>query len=182
MGIEHTTPDAARARPTIIERKQKPDGTIREYGCSLVHRSKTLAVIEFLMAQGGEIFGTPIEVPPGSISHGYFWTNRLYNVYRMRRADGSLIAHRFDAVTDVALSEDAVSYRDLILDWWVTADGVLIEEDRDELEQLQAEGHITQRDLELVNAAARQVFSRYRHIIDGIAELERKLGIEPIRG
>lgn len=182
MSVEHTTPDIERARPAIIERKQKPDGTIREYACTLVHRSPTLAVIEFVMAQGGEIFGTPIEVPPGSISHGYFWTNRPYDIYRMRRADGTLIAHRFDAVADVVLSDDAVSYRDLILDWWVTADDVLIEEDRDELEQLQAEGHITPRDLAIANSAARQVFSRYRHIIDGVAELERKLGIEPIRG
>jgi predicted RNA-binding protein associated with RNAse of E/G family len=164
-------------RAPILERKQKPDGTMREYGCTLVRLTPGLAVIEFVMAQGGSIFGTPIEVPPGSISHGYFWKRRPYNLYRMRRADGSLIAHRFDAVTDVRLSADAVEYRDLILDWWVLPDDTLIEEDRDEFDGLLAAGKIAPTDIAKAHEAERAVYSRYRHIIDDVVRLERKLGL-----
>jgi predicted RNA-binding protein associated with RNAse of E/G family len=165
-------------RAPILERKQKPDGTMREYGCTLVRLTPGLAVIEFVMAaQGGSIFGTPIEVPPGSISHGYFWKRRPYNLYRIRRADGSLIAHRFDAVTDVRLSADAVEYRDLILDWWVLPDDTLIEEDRDEFDELLAAGKIAPADIAKAHEAERAVYSRYRHIIDDVVRLERKLGL-----
>ena len=179
MSREHTPPGDARARPAVTERKQKADGTWREYGCELLHLEPGLAVVEFRMQQGGAIFGTPIEVPPGSVSHGWFWTRRPYNVYRMRRADGTLIAHRFDAVADVRLSPETVEYRDLVLDWWVMPDNTLIEEDRDEFDELVAAGKLSAKDLAAAGAAERAVFSRYRHIIDGVAEGERRLRITP---
>ncbi len=160
-----------------LERKQKVDGSWREYHCTLLHREAGLVIIRFLMEKGGAIHGTPIEVPPGSVSHGYFWKRRPYNLYRMRRADGSLIAHRFDAVADVQIGAEGVSYRDLILDWWTLPDGSIFEEDRDELAQLQTSGSLDAGDLAIAEEAARQVWSRYRHIIDDAVKLERKLGL-----
>jgi hypothetical protein len=177
VGGEHTRHDAGPARSPILERKQKPDGTWREYPCTLLHLRGGLAVVEFVMVHGGVIFGTPLEVPPGSVSHGYFWTRRPYNLYRMRRPDGSLIAHRFDAVADVRLSAQQLSYRDLILDWWVQPDDTLIEEDRDEFEDLRAAGRLTAADLEAAGRAERAVYSRYRHIIDDVVKFERSIGI-----
>ncbi len=88
--------------------------------------------------------------------------------------EGQLLAHRFDAVADVKLSAETVEYRDLILDWWAFPDDTLIEEDRDELEDAIERGTIDAKDVERANEAARQVFSRYRHIIDEAVELERK--------
>jgi protein associated with RNAse G/E len=129
-------------------------------------------VVRFRMEKGGAIFGTPIEVPPGSVSYGYFWANRLYNLYRMFRPDGSLIAHRFDAVADVRLLEGAVDYRDLVLDWWVLPDDTIIEEDREELDALADTGVLGPEDVARANRAAYQVLSRYRHVIDEAAEIE----------
>ncbi|MCO5201746.1 MAG: DUF402 domain-containing protein [Chloroflexi bacterium] len=112
-------------------------------------------------------------MPAGSVSYGYFWARRPYNVYRWLRADGTLIAHRFDAVTEVRIAGDSVRYRDLALDWWALPDGTLLEEDRDELEGLAASGALMATDVERANEAARQVFSRYRHIIDEVAPERR---------
>ncbi|MCC7364361.1 MAG: DUF402 domain-containing protein [Dehalococcoidia bacterium] len=178
MAREHTpgSEPAASPRP-IIERKTKPDGSERTYPCELVHLAPTFAVIRFHMQIGGTIFGTPIAIPPNSVSDGWFWRNRPYNLYRMRGPDGAILAHRFDAVTDVRLSPDEVAYRDLVLDWWVAADDTLIEEDRDELEELIGAGALTIADAERAEEAARLVFSRYRHIIDDVAKVERQLGI-----
>ena len=176
MAVEHTpASDQVAIGHPIIERKQKSDGTIREYGCTLLHLDAGLAVVEFVMRKGGAIQGTPIEVPPGSVSHGYFWKRRPYNLYRMHHADGTLIAHRFDAVADVRLSPEIIFYRDLVLDWWVMPDGTLIEEDRDEFDALLAAGAMERRDVERAEDAARAIFSRYRHIIDDVEKLERRL-------
>lgn len=122
-------------------------------------------------------FHIPIEVPPGTVSHGYFWTRRPYNVYRFRSPGGQLLGHRFDAVADVTFAEDEVRYRDLVLDWWSLADGALIEEDRDELDGLVAAGTFSAEDQAAALSAARQVFSRYRHIIDEVEALEAKYGL-----
>jgi predicted RNA-binding protein associated with RNAse of E/G family len=182
VAVEHTpaTDHVATAHP-IIERKQKPDGTIREYRCTLLHLDAALAVVEFVMEKGGVIHGTPIEVPPGSVSRGYFWKRRPYNLYRMHRADGTLIGHRFDAVAGVRLSPDVIFYRDLVLDWWVTPDDTLIEEDRDEFDAMVAAGTLAPGDIERAEDAARTIFSRYRHIIDDVVLLERRLGIRQPR-
>lgn len=133
--------------------------------------------MRFQLKDGGVAFGPPIEVPPGSVSYGWFWARRTYNLYRMFRDDGSLIAHRFDAVANVKLLEGAVEYRDLVLDWWVTPDHTIVEEDRHELELLAANGVVGPEDVKRANAAAYEVLSRYRHIIDDVVVLERKLGI-----
>jgi predicted RNA-binding protein associated with RNAse of E/G family len=175
MGSEHTPPLVRPGRGAkIIERKRKPDGTVREYPCTLEFRSQTVTIIRFVMAKGGTIVGLPVEVPPGSVSDGYFWPRRTYNLYRMKHADGSIIVHRFDAVADVRVSDAAVDYRDLVLDWWALPDGTLIEEDRDEMEALLADGKMSKIDAKRANQAARDVFSRYRHIIDEAEALERR--------
>ena len=176
ISAEHTPPGdrSAIGRP-YLERKKKADGSWREYRCSLLHLEPGLVIVRFVMERGGSIPGTPIMVTPGSVSDGYFWSRRPYNLYRMRRADGSIIAHRFDAVTDVVIGEAEVSYRDLVLDWWVLPDGLVLEEDRDEFDALRSAGGMTARDARRAEGAARQIWSRYRHIIDEAEDLEARL-------
>lgn len=172
---DNPSTEAFTSGTPIIERKEKADGSTREYACTLVNRQSGLVVVEFMMAKGGSIYGTPIEVPPGSVSHGFFWTRRPYNLYRMRDPSGAIIAHRFDAVSDVRFGEGFVSYRDLILDWWVTPDDVLIEEDREEYDAALESGAMSRVDAEAANRAARQIYSRYRHIIDEAAAIEERV-------
>ncbi|MCZ7578547.1 MAG: DUF402 domain-containing protein [Dehalococcoidia bacterium] len=110
--------DAPASLPRYREVKVKPGGAELAYETDLVHRDRTLVIVRFLMRQGGGPPSLPVEVPAGSVSYGYFWARRPYNVYRWLRADGTLIAHRFDAVTEVRIAGDSVRYRDLALDWW----------------------------------------------------------------
>jgi predicted RNA-binding protein associated with RNAse of E/G family len=77
-------------------------------------------------------------------------------------------------VTDVRVTDDGVEYRDLLLDWWVLGDGTLTEEDRDEFDTAIADGSISGADIARAEDAARQIYSRYRHIIDEVEELERR--------
>lgn len=159
---------------SFLERKRKADGSIHDYETELVHRDQTVVIVKFVMMRGGGPPRLPVTVPAGSISYGYFWPRRTYNVYRWLTAEGELIAHRFDAVTAVKVTETSVDYRDLVLDWWAFPDGTILEEDRDELEQGVAAGMVSAADERLANDAAYQVFSRYRHIIDEVEALERR--------
>jgi hypothetical protein len=161
----------------VVERKQKPDGSIREYHCRLAHATAALVIVRFEMPDGGKQFAMPLQLPPGSWSFGYFWRRRPFNLYRMRGPGGVVLGHRFDAVRDVRFAPGEVTYRDLALDWWVLGDETLVEEDREEFEQLVASGTFSESDVAAANEAARQIYSRYRHIIDGVAILERRLGL-----
>ncbi len=165
--------------PPYLEKKVKIDGTVREYRCTAAHLERGMAIIRFQMRGGGLVPGTAVYVPPGSVSFGFFWASKPYNLYRMMDRDGVAFAHRFDAVADVQIGEHELSYRDLELDWWALPDDTLIEEDRDEYDQLVATGNIDQRDEEQAREASLAVYSRYRHIIDRAAALMVRLGIRP---
>ncbi|MGE3075408.1 MAG: hypothetical protein AB7N24_16755 [Dehalococcoidia bacterium] len=176
MKAKDTTAKASadsRPRP-FRERKVKLDGSVHDYETELVHRDGRVVIVKFVMTRGGGPPRLPVVVPAGSVSYGFFWPRRPYNLYRWIGIDGALIAHRFDALADVRVDDEGVTYRDLLLDWWAFPDDTLIEEDRDELEEAIANGAISAADAERANEAARQLFSRYRHIIDEAVELERK--------
>lgn len=165
--------------PPFLEKKQKIDGTVREYRCTAAYRSDTFVVIRFPMRGGGIIPGTTIHVPRDSVSYGFFWANRPYNLYRMVTAAGEPFVHRFDAVADVSISHDSVSYRDLVLDWWALPDETLIEEDREDYEALVSSGEVSLADREVAREAAAAVFSRYRHIIERAGAFLAREGIRP---
>jgi predicted RNA-binding protein associated with RNAse of E/G family len=167
----------APAPVAITERKIGADGSVREYHCQLAASRRGLTVIRFDMPQGASVFGAPVDIPPGSVSYGWFWARKPYSLYRMFGPDGALLAHRFDAVASVRLGDDAVEYRDLVLDWWVLPDDTIVEEDRDELDALAAKGVLSPGDVAAANTAAHEVLSRYRHILDEVAALEAKLEI-----
>lgn len=163
----------------FLERKEKADGSVREYRCTLAWQARGLAVVRFPMERGGSVFGTPVSIPPGSVSFGFFWQGRPYNLYRMLDRNGQTLAHRFDAVANVRIGRDGVSYRDLVLDWWVLPDDTVLEEDRSEFDQMVADGTLSPEDREQANEAARAVLSRYRHIIERAAALLAEEGIGP---
>jgi predicted RNA-binding protein associated with RNAse of E/G family len=165
----------------MIERKLKPDGSVREYQCEAVHRSADLLVVRFVVAEPSA-YVTPIPLERGTISDGWFWRRRPYSLYRFHRPRGGVAAHRFDAVDRVEFDEDVVTYRDLVLDWWVLAGGEIVEEDRDELEELRAAGTLAASFYEGALRAAQTVLGRYRHILDEVETLERRLGITPEAG
>ena len=178
MSLQHTPrPDGGATRLSVVERKIKPDGTVREYPVELLHASAAVVVVRFRMTRGGTQAAGRIVIPEGSISDGYFWLRRPYNMYRMKRADGTIIAHRFDAVRSVAFDGAVISYGDLVLDWWALPDGELIAEDREEYEAALAAGGVSADDAARTNEAARQVIGRYRHIIDEAEALERRHGL-----
>ena len=163
----------------VIERKIKHDGSVREFSCEGLRVTPNLAVVRYVIHNPGS-FATPVTLPPGSISDGWFWKRKPYSLYRIRTPGGEVVAHRFDAVTKVNISEDVIAYHDLILDWWVLPGGQLVEEDRDELEELVASGGVSAATRDKALAAASTVLSRYRHIIDDVEVQERKLKLWPL--
>ncbi len=149
----------------ITERKIKANGSVHEYLCDLVYASDELLVIAYVMKRGGTLPGIGLTVLPGSVSYGYFWCDRPYNLYRMKRPDGSIIAHRIDAVTGVEWTTTVLEYRDVVLDWWLPASGGLVAEDEDELAEAIAAGLLSEADIAAAEAARLAVEGSWQGII-----------------
>jgi hypothetical protein len=158
----------------VREVKVRLDGSEVAFDCELLGLSPNVAVVLFRIP-GGSSFHTPVHFPPGSLSYGYFWKRRPYNAYRIIGPDGSVIAHRFDAVTDVSLSPGEIRYRDLVLDWWILPGRELLEEDRDEfLEAIEA-GLIAPPWVREAEAAGRTIRSQSRRLVREMEGLEQSL-------
>lgn len=152
---------------TVVETKHTLDGRAQRFSCLGLLMTPALAVIRF--DHPAERRAGGFHIPSGSRTLGYFWRGRAYNCYRMTGPVGVVIAYRFDVVERVRISETAVSYRDLLLDVWLSPAGELTVEDEDEVADAAARGLLSPDQLERIARTRRLLEQQYRRIV---AEVE----------
>ncbi len=72
----------------ILEIKEYLDGRRKEFPCTLLSLAADKAVILYRMSHAAQIEN--VKIPAKALSLGYYWTDRLYNVYHWsgpRRTD-----------------------------------------------------------------------------------------------
>ena len=79
--------------------------------------------------------------------------------------------HRFDVVEDVHLGEREVSYRDLLLDIWIDASGVVQVEDESDVADARREGTLSNVQLDRINGTRDLILRRHRVIAAGAERL-----------
>jgi len=121
----------------ILEVKRHLDGREEVFECERVLVTPNEAVVRFLI---------PVDVgsvPAGTLTLGFFWRWRSYNLYRFLSPQGDVLGHRFDVVSEVRIAPDRVRYLDLLLDVLVAADGTVTIEDEDDVSRAAANGLLT---------------------------------------
>lgn len=160
----------------IVEVKRHLDGRVERFECALLLRRPHVLVVRFdhrkALGAGGGV------IPAGSRSYGFFWRRRPYQLYRICGPDGRLIAHRFDVMQDVRLSEREVSYTDLLLDLWVDAQGRARLEDEDEVAVYARRGLLSTAQRRRIERARAVLLRGHRRIA---REAERLLAVHHIR-
>ena len=156
----------------IVEVKRHLDGRREEFPCQALSVSPQLAIVRYVTPEvreaGGYVF------PTGSVTYGFFWAGRHYNLYRMLSPDGRLIAHRFDVVAEVQIGQERVEYQDLALDLWVNPNGEAQVEDKEELAVFEADGLLPRALETLVEETLAHLQQHYLEIIrEGDRELAR---------
>lgn len=157
----------------ITEVKRHIDGSAHRFACELVLRRPQLVVVRFDHWRGRSAGG--FHFPRGSRTFGFFWRRRPYSLYRMAGPNGRLIAHRFDVLEDVRISDDEVSYLDLLLDIWVAPDGSVQVEDDDEVAGFAARGLLSGARLARIERTRALVLRRHPAIVREAARLLKRL-------
>ncbi|PFZ49722.1 DUF402 domain-containing protein [Bacillus wiedmannii] len=109
----------------IIERKIRYDGTTIDHACLLIEAQQDKIILyhevqySFTMAAND----TKLTIPKGSYTVAYYWGNRPYNLYVWRDQEGC----------NTYITDQVVSFEDLILDIMVLPSGELYILDEDEL-------------------------------------------------
>ncbi|MHB1133257.1 MAG: DUF402 domain-containing protein [Chloroflexota bacterium] len=115
----------------ILEIKHTLAGARREFWCELCELTTEHAVILFRLRRDVDLAG--VLMPAGTLSFGHYWTDRHYNVYHWLLPDGTTRAYYVNLADNTDLREDAVEWRDLVVDVLLTPDGSARVLDEDEL-------------------------------------------------
>lgn len=105
----------------FLEVKETLDGRRYEYPCTLLTREEGMAVLLYVLERPGRV--GDIQLPPGTMTLGYFWVDRPYNLYHWIRPDGRTIAYYLNLADRTAIEDDRLSWRDLAVDILLTPDG-----------------------------------------------------------
>lgn len=119
----------------IIERKIRYDGTTIDHACLLIEAQQDKIILyhevqySFTMAANDK----KLTIPKGSYTVAYYWGNRPYNLYVWRDQDGRYLGSYFNIVKNTCITDEVVSFEDLILDIMILPSGEFFILDEDEL-------------------------------------------------
>ena len=116
---------------TIIEVKHTLAGIRKEFPCTLYDLRADEAVVLYESSRDYEIAG--LLLPRGTLSFGYFWPARPYNVYHWLTPDGHTLGLYCNISDRTRISAAHICWRDLAVDVLVTPDGRCRALDEDEL-------------------------------------------------
>lgn len=105
----------------FVEIKHRLDGSIQRFECQPVHVSDREAVILHRRSSEGRV--ADLVLPAGSLTFGYFWMDRPYNVYHFVTEAGETLGIYFNICDQTEIGAEVLSWRDLIVDLLATPDG-----------------------------------------------------------
>lgn len=119
----------------IIERKIRYDSKIVDYPCRLLTRQKQSAVLFHIIEESFTMIanGASLTIPIGSYTIAYYWENLPYNLYFWRDHQGNYLGSYLNIVKHTTITDEVVSFEDLIIDILVLPNGEYFMLDENEL-------------------------------------------------
>ena len=119
--------------PSVLEIKRTLDGREKRFDCHLLAggADERRAVVLFVSRAPMHVHG--VDLPPGTVTFGYFWTDRPYNAYHWRSPSGETIGVYFNLSDRTRIGDGVLEWRDLTVDILITPAGRVDVLDEDEL-------------------------------------------------
>jgi hypothetical protein len=116
------------ALPEITEVKHTLAGVRKTFSCRLIERRPGEAVVLFISSAAVRIH--EVALPAGTITFGYFWEKRDFNVYHWMAPGGATIAFYVNLADQTRIEAETLTWRDLALDILVppAAEAIVLDE------------------------------------------------------
>lgn len=102
------------ALPQITEVKRCLTGPTLTFPCQVIaHRPGALVVL-YVLPHERRVHH--LQLAAGTVTFGYFWSDRGYNVYHWMDATGRTLAHYVNLSDDTVIEPEVLSFRDLVVD------------------------------------------------------------------
>jgi predicted RNA-binding protein associated with RNAse of E/G family len=115
----------------IVEIKETLAGARQTFACQLVARRAGEVVVLFVLPAARTV--EAVALPAGTVTFGYFWEDRPYNVYHWMTPAGTTIAWYVNLADRTRIHEGTLSFRDLTVDILLPPQGPPRVLDEDEL-------------------------------------------------
>ncbi len=109
------------ARKSIKEIKSTLGGIRKEFDCELLTRGPAEAVVIYRMPRDVQL--EDVLLSKDTVSLGYFWEDRPYNVYHWIDPLQDTVALYFNIADGTRISQQSIEWRDLTVDVLITPDG-----------------------------------------------------------
>jgi hypothetical protein len=147
----------------IEEIKRHKNKEHQRFLCEVIHRDEGYLVVRFVSQEDGLI--KDIVIKTGSTTIGHYWTDRGYVLWRMFNPGGRLAGTLFHICKDVMITEQKVEYLDLIVDLWISPDGMVRILDEDELQECQKAALLSNDEINWIEQQKNIVLQNHHHII-----------------
>lgn len=104
----------------IMEVKRTFDGAVQTFQCTAAEVTPDRAVLLYTSSKGRWI--ADVELPAGTVTVAYYWTDRPYNVYHWVAPSGETLAWYFNASGPARIGDGRVEWDDLEVDVLLTPD------------------------------------------------------------
>jgi len=103
------------------ERKQLLSGGEVTYDCELVTLQDRFGILKYVISRRYRVGS--LNILPGMISYGFYWTERPYTLYSWLTKGGDKVGYYFNLADSISLSNREFAWRDLALDILVCPSG-----------------------------------------------------------
>lgn len=119
------------ALPEITEVKETLAGTSKTFQCHLVERQGGGLVVLFVSRAAVRVHD--VDLPAGTVTFGYFWVERSFNVYHWMTPTGTTLAFYVNLADGTSIEGGTLRWRDLTVDILIPRSGEACVLDEDEI-------------------------------------------------
>ncbi len=161
---------------TIVEIKHKLNGARLEFECQTLVQQPNEVVVLYRTPRDYQVADQCFKA--GSLSLGYFWDHRNFNIYHWLKPNGDSMGIYVNIADRTTITAELVEWRDLILDLLITPDGRCQLLDEDELpadlppalhiliyDEVRALQHNHQQLLQKIEQRSEQLLQRHNHLL-----------------
>jgi hypothetical protein len=159
------------------EIKQHLNKPTEYYDCELLRSEAGHVVLRYVSDRHYAGTRLGITFPPGCITFAYYWETRPYVFWGIFSPEKELLGYLIHICRDVAISEDSVSYLDMLLDIWFYADGSHLVLDEDEVEACFRSGRLTAKDKEFIEKSKERAIEDFAANAENIRAISHALDI-----
>jgi hypothetical protein len=161
----------------FTEIKRHVNKPTERYGCELIRKGDDRVVLRYVSDREFESERVGVIFPPGCVTIALYQMDLPYVFWGIFSPESELLGYLVHICKDLSISEDSVSYLDMLLDIWFYSNGTYVILDVEEVEGCIRSGRLTQADKAYIEKARDVALRDFSGKADEVRRMEEEYRI-----